>query len=55
MFNDVTRKSREMRLITKEYIATHTFLNFSFKPTSYFCALVVKVVQSCFKPKWVTL
>ena len=28
------------------YIATHTFLNFSFKPTSYSCALLIKVVLS---------
>ena len=34
------RKSREKRLITKEYIATHTHLNFKVKPALYSNAVV---------------
>ena len=36
VFNDVTSKSREQRLITKELIATRTILVLLFKPIQYF-------------------
>ena len=35
LFNDVTCKSREQRLITKEHIAMHTNLILLFKPALY--------------------
>ena len=34
-FNDITNKSREQRLITKEHIATHVNLILLFKPALY--------------------
>ena len=44
VLNDVTSKSREQRLITKEYIATNVNLILLFKPALYSSNLVLKVV-----------
>ena len=47
IFDDVIIKSRELRLITKGHIATHTFKFLTFKPTLYYRALektVFKVI-----------
>ena len=53
VLNDVTSKSREQRLITKEHIATHTNLILLFKPalfssTFYAEILTVALGQSSF-------
>ena len=45
LFNDIMCKSREQRLITKEYIAMHTNLILMFKPALYSSTLVIK----CYK------
>ena len=44
--NNVTSKSREQRLITKEHIATHTNLIILFKPALYSIAEVLKIFKS---------
>ena len=49
VINDVTSKSCEQRLITKGHIVTRTNLILLFKPALY---SMIKVVQSCFKPKF---
>ena len=49
VLNDVTRKSREQRFITKEYIATHANLILLFKPVLYSSTLVIKFFASSIK------
>ena len=46
VINDITSKSCEQRLITKEHIATYTNLILLFKPVLYSSTLVIKVVLS---------
>ena len=48
VINDITGKSREQRLITKEHIATHTNLILLFKPALY-STLVIKLLNSSIK------
>ena len=47
--SDVTSKSREQRLITKEHIATHANLILLFKPALYSSTLVIKLFESSIK------
>ena len=47
--NDVTSKSREQRLITKEYIAMQANLILLFKPALYSSTLVIKLFESSTK------
>ena len=47
--NDVTSKSREQRLITKEHIATHANLILLFKSALYSSTLVIKLFESSIK------
>ena len=47
--NDVISKSREHRLITKEYIATHAKLILLFKPALYSSTLVIERFKSSIK------
>ena len=47
--NDVTDKSREQSLITKEHIATHTNLILLFKLALYSSTLVIKLFNSSIK------
>ena len=49
VLNDITSKSREQRLITKEHIATHANLILLFKPALYSSTLVIKVFKSSTK------
>ena len=49
VLNDVTSKSREQRLITKEHIATHANLILLFKPPLYSSTLVMKLFESSIK------
>ena len=49
VFNDVTSKSREQRLITREHIAKHANLILLFKPTLYSSTLVIKLFESSIK------
>ena len=49
VINDITGKSCEQRLITKEHIATHTNLILLFKPALYYSALVIKLFKSSIK------
>ena len=49
VFNDVTSKSREQILITKEHIATHANLILLFKPALYSSTLVIKLFESSIK------
>ena len=49
VLNDVTSKSCEQRLITKEHIATHANLILLFKPALYSSTLVTKVFESSIK------
>ena len=42
VLNDVTSKSREQRLITKEHIATNANLILPFKPALYSSTSVIK-------------
>ena len=51
VFNDVTSKLHELRLITKERVATHTNLILLFKHTLYSSTLVIKLFKS-FEPKF---
>ena len=48
--NNIMKKSHEQRLITY-HIATHTHLYFMFKPAVFSSALIVNVVEYCFKLK----
>ena len=45
-YNDVTSKSHEQRLITKEHIAMHANLILLFKPDLYSSTLVIKLFES---------
>ena len=47
VLNDITSKSREQRLITKEHIATHVNLILLFKPALYSSTLVYLKVVLC--------
>ena len=49
VLNDVTSKSREQRLITKEHIATHVNLILLFKPTLYSSTLEIELFESSIK------
>ena len=46
VLNDVTNKSRQQKLITKEHIATHANLILLFKPALYSSTLVIKLFES---------
>ena len=51
MTSKLKRKSCEQGLITKRCVSMHT--NYlSFKMALYSSALVMKVVENCFKPKF---
>ena len=47
-----TIMSGEQSLITKEHIATHTYLNFKLKPALYSSTLMVKPFIKLFKLKF---
>ena len=49
VLNDVTGKSHEQRLITKEHIAMHVNLILLFKPALYSSTLVIKHFESSIK------
>ena len=49
VLNDVTNKSREQRLITKEHIATNANLILLFKPALYSSILLIKFFESSIK------
>ena len=49
VFNDITSKSREQRLITREHIAMHANLILLFKPALYSSTLVIKLFESSIK------
>ena len=46
IYKGITNKSHELRLITKEHIATHTNLILLFKPALYPSTSVIKLFNS---------
>ena len=52
-YNGITVKNQQLRkrLITKEHIATHTHLNFKFKPALYSSTLVITLFNTSTKLK----